>query len=71
MLEALVAHQIQLGLIEGPDGRNGLRIEPFLEDFMALVVPPGHLWADRDIDVEAYATTPVDARAGLRIATNR
>jgi LysR family transcriptional regulator, transcriptional activator of the cysJI operon len=53
MLDALVAHQIQLALIEGPDQRKDLNIEPFFQDHMVLVVPPGHEWADQEIDVEA------------------
>jgi DNA-binding transcriptional LysR family regulator len=59
MLEALVAHQIQLALIEGPDRRKDLRIESFLEDFMVMVVPPGHIWADRDIAVQALKQEPL------------
>ncbi|HYY72984.1 MAG TPA: LysR family transcriptional regulator, partial [Candidatus Bathyarchaeia archaeon] len=59
MLEALIAHQIQLALIEGPDRRKDLRIEPFLEDFMVMVVPPGHEWADRDVEVQALKQQPL------------
>lgn len=59
MLEALLAHQIQLALIEGPDRRKDLRIESFLEDFLVMVVPPGHAWADRDIEVQALKQEPL------------
>ena len=59
ILEALVAHQIQLALIEGPDRRKDLRIESFLEDFLVMVVPPGHVWADRDIEVQALKQEPL------------
>ena len=59
MLEALVAHEIQLALIEGPDRRKDLRIESFLEDSMVMVVPPGHVWADRDIEVQALKQEPL------------
>ena len=59
MLEALVAHQIQLALIEGPDRRKDLRIESFLEDFMVMVVPPGHVWAERDIELQALKQQPL------------
>lgn len=51
MLEALLARQIQLALIEGPERRKDLHIEPFMEDHMVLVVPPGHEWADHELEV--------------------
>ena len=50
MLEALLAHEIQLALIEGPEQRKDLRIEPFMEDHMVLVVPAGHEWADHELE---------------------
>ncbi len=50
MLEALLAHEIQLALIEGPEQRKDLHIEPFMEDHMVLVVPAGHEWADHEIE---------------------
>jgi LysR family transcriptional regulator, transcriptional activator of the cysJI operon len=59
MLEALVARQIQLALIEGPDRRKDLHIEPFLQDHMVLVVPANHEWADRDVEVEALKEQPL------------
>lgn len=49
MLEALVAGDIQVALIEGPERRKDLQIEPFMEDRMVLVVPPGHEWAGQEI----------------------
>ncbi len=52
MLEALLARKIQLALIEGPDQRKDLRIEPFMEDQMVLVVPAGHEWASGEITPE-------------------
>lgn len=51
MLEALLARQIQLALIEGPERRKDIHIEPFMEDHMVLVVPPGHEWADHELEV--------------------
>jgi DNA-binding transcriptional LysR family regulator len=50
-LEALMAGEIQLALIEGPEQRRDLRIEPFMEDHMVLVVPAGHEWADQEVEV--------------------
>jgi DNA-binding transcriptional LysR family regulator len=59
MLDALLAHRIQLALIEGPDRRKDLNIEPFFQDHMVLVVPPSHEWADQEIDVEALKQQPL------------
>ncbi len=49
MLEAMVAGRIDLALIEGPERRQDLQIETFMEDPMILVVPPGHEWAGQVI----------------------
>ncbi len=51
MLEALLAHEVQLALIEGPEQRKDLHIEPFMEDHMVLVVPASHEWADHELEV--------------------
>ena len=59
MLDALVAHQIQLALIEGPDQRKDLNIEPFFQDHMVLVVPTNHEWADQEVDIEALKQQPL------------
>lgn len=59
MLDALLSHEIHLALIEGPDGRRDLNIEPFLQDHMVLVVPTNHEWADRDLDVENLKEQPL------------
>lgn len=52
MLEALLDGEVELALIEGPERRKDLHIEPFLEDHMVLVVPAGHAWAGRDVTAE-------------------
>ena len=59
MLEALLAREIQLALIEGPEQRKDLHIEPFMEDHMVLVVPSTHGWADQDINVEDLKSEPL------------
>jgi LysR family transcriptional regulator, transcriptional activator of the cysJI operon len=59
MLDDLVAHQIQVALIEGPDQRKDLNIEPFFQDHMVLVVPTSHGWADQEIDIEALKEQPL------------
>jgi DNA-binding transcriptional LysR family regulator len=59
MLEALVAREIHLALIEGPEHRKDLHIEPFMEDHMVLVVPAQHEWADREVNVSDLANEPL------------
>ncbi len=59
MLEALLAREIQLALIEGPERRKDLHIEPFMEDHMVLVVPAAHGWANSDIKVEDLKSEPI------------
>ncbi len=51
ILESLVAREIHMALIEGPEQRKDLHIEPFMEDHMVLVVPAGHEWADHEVEV--------------------
>jgi DNA-binding transcriptional LysR family regulator len=62
MLEALLSHQIHLALIEGPEQRKDLHVEPFMEDHMVLVVPAGHEWADSEVDLDALRNQPLLVR---------
>jgi DNA-binding transcriptional LysR family regulator len=59
MLEALVAHRIQLALIEGPALRKDIHVEPFMEDQMVLVIPASHEWADHEIDISLLKAAPL------------
>ena len=59
MLEALIAHRIQVALIEGPALRKDIRVEPFMEDHMVLVVPASHEWADQELDVSLLKDAPL------------
>ena len=59
MLEALIAHRIQVALIEGPALRKDIRVEPFMEDHMVLVVPASHEWADQELDVSLLKEAPL------------
>jgi DNA-binding transcriptional LysR family regulator len=59
MLEALVAREIQLALIEGPEQRKDVHIEPFMEDHMVLVVPASHEWADNTVDLAELKEQPL------------
>jgi DNA-binding transcriptional LysR family regulator len=59
MLDALLAHEVHLALIEGLNQRKDLNIEPFLQDHMVLVVPPSHEWADHEVEVDALKQQPL------------
>ena len=59
MLEALVGGEVHLALIEGPEQRRDVHIEPFMEDHMVLVVPAGHEWADHTIGIEELKSAPL------------
>jgi LysR family transcriptional regulator, transcriptional activator of the cysJI operon len=59
MLEALLSRGIQLALIEGPEQRKDLHLEPFMEDHMVLVVPATHEWANHDVRAEDLKSEPL------------
>ena len=59
MLEALLAKEIQMALIEGPEQRKDVHIEPFMEDQMVLVVPAGHEWAGQEMAVQELRQQPL------------
>lgn len=59
MLEALTSGKIQLALIEGPEQRRDIHIEPFMEDHMVLVVPAAHGWADHEIALDDLKGEPL------------
>ncbi len=58
MLAALLSGEIQIALLEGPEQRTDVHIEPFMEDHMVLVVPSSHEWAGRRITLEEFQTQP-------------
>lgn len=62
MLEALLAREVHLALIEGPEKRKDLHIEPFMEDHMVLVVPAGHEWADHEVELDELRKQPLLVR---------
>ena len=62
MLGALVSGEIQLALLEGPEQRTDVHIEPFMEDHMVLVVPSGHEWAGRRISSDELRAQPLLTR---------
>ena len=69
--EGVASGRFQLGLIEGPAQRQHLKIEPWLDDEMLLVVAKNHEWAGLGVvkpaRLQEYA--PCDARTRLRFAS--
>lgn len=62
MLEALLTKDIQIALIEGPEQRKDIHIEPFMEDHMVLVVPASHEWAGHEITAADLSAQPLLVR---------
>jgi DNA-binding transcriptional LysR family regulator len=61
--EGVANGRFGLGLIEGPAKRRDLRIQPWFDDEMVLVVPGGHEWAGlRVIAGEELAGVPLVMR---------
>ncbi|OLT11389.1 hypothetical protein BJF78_26770 [Pseudonocardia sp. CNS-139] len=66
--------RVQLGFVEGPDVPAGLAADVIGRDELAVVVPTGHPWARRTVDVGELAATPLvvlDGGAGPRQAFDR
>lgn len=62
ILAALVAGDIQLALLEGPEQRTDVHIEPFMQDHMVLVVPASHEWAGQKITLDDLRSQPLLTR---------
>jgi DNA-binding transcriptional LysR family regulator len=62
ILAALVSGDVQVALLEGPEQRTDIHIEPFMEDHMVLVVPSSHEWAGQKITLEELRTQPLLVR---------
>lgn len=59
MLEALLAREIHIALIEGPERRKDIHIEPFMDDHMVLVVPAAHEWANSEVALDDLKGQPL------------
>lgn len=59
MLGTLVAGDIQLALIEGPERRTDIHVEPFMQDHMVLVVPANHEWAGEEVTPPMIRNEPL------------
>jgi DNA-binding transcriptional LysR family regulator len=62
VLDALAEQRTQLALIEGPALRKDIHVEPFMEDFLVLVVPADHQWANQEIDHDMLKEAPLLVR---------
>ncbi len=62
MLSLLLAGEIQLALLEGPDQRSDVHIESFMEDRMVLVVPSSHEWAGGKMRLDELQRQPLLVR---------
>ena len=63
VVAALTARRVALGLIEGPPGRSDVKTQPFLEDRLPLIAPPGHEWAETGLlDPARLEGTPLILR---------
>jgi DNA-binding transcriptional LysR family regulator len=62
MLAALISGDIQVALLEGPEQRTDVNIEPFMEDHMVLVVPAGHEWAGQKVTLDELRSQPLLTR---------
>ncbi|GAC1516593.1 MAG: selenium metabolism-associated LysR family transcriptional regulator [Terriglobales bacterium] len=62
MLTALVSGDVQIALLEGPEQRTDVHIEPFMEDRMVLVVPSSHEWAGQTITLDELRSQPLLTR---------
>ena len=59
VVEALLAHRVELGLIEGPSGRRDLKTEEFAEDEIVPVAAADHpLVGKARLSMEDLAATP-------------
>lgn len=59
MLESLVAGNIQMALVEGPERRSDIHVEPFMRDHMVLVVPASHEWAGQEVTPAMIRSEPL------------
>jgi DNA-binding transcriptional LysR family regulator len=63
VVASLVAGRVSLGLIEGPAGRSDVKTEPFLDDRLVLITPPGHEWAEMgEVGAEKLEDAPLILR---------
>jgi DNA-binding transcriptional LysR family regulator len=61
---AVLAHEVDLGFVEGPDAPAGLHADTVATDRLAVVVAPGHPWSKRrrGVTPAELAGTPLVSR---------
>jgi len=62
IVSRLLDRSIALGLVEGPSLRRDLKVERFLADEIAVVVPANHEWIGHSISPEQLATAKLIMR---------
>ena len=56
IVDALLKGTIAVGLVEGPVLRRGIRVEPFLDDEIVMILPAQHEWVGQTIPKERLET---------------
>lgn len=51
VVELVAERRLELGIVGAAPRHRGVRFEPFAHDEVVLVCPPGHRFADREVDV--------------------
>ena len=67
IVAAVESRKIALGLIEGPARSRGVKLEPFLRDELALIVPAAHEWAELESISDICDCNRPSADAGARL----
>jgi DNA-binding transcriptional LysR family regulator len=68
VVELVAERRLELGIVGAAPRHRGVRYEPFGHDEVVLVVPPGHRFAGRDVDVhELVAETLVVMQEGAGV----
>ena len=69
IVDALLKGTIAVGLVEGPVLRRGIRIEPFLDDEIVMILPAQHEWVGQTIPKERLGNRTADLpRKRFRLA---
>jgi LysR family transcriptional regulator, transcriptional activator of the cysJI operon len=56
IVDALLKGSIAVGLVEGPVLRRGIRVEPFLDDEIVMILPAQHEWVGQIVPKDRLAT---------------
>ena len=56
IVDALLKGTIAVGLVEGPVLRRGIRVEPFLDDEIVMILPAQHEWIGQSVAKDRLQT---------------